>query len=236
MYRWAPDGTFEKLRSANQLAGGDTLRYRYRNVRLGRLHAVDLTNPLRPVLFYRDAQTVVWLHRNLTELRQLNLLDVGLAAVDAVAYAPSEGLWVYATDRQQLLQLDRDAAIRYEGPELSQTFGQPIHAAQLVASPQQVALATTDGRLLLFGPFGGYRTQVLRPARNLSADGDRLVFHEAGDWYYYSGRGLPIERLRLDAGEERLLAYRGGRALFTDATGANFQVRDVSVGDEASGD
>jgi len=215
VYRWRADQSLEKVRAANVLAGLDTLRYRYRNVRLGKLHSIDLTNPLRPVLFYQDAQTVVWLHRNMTELRQLNLLDAGLSAVDAVAYAPSEGLWLYAADRQQLLQLDRDGAVRYASAELSQTFNQPIRASQLAASSTQVSLASDDGRLLLFGPFGGYRTQILQPVDYLVANGDRLVYRSRGQFYRYSGSGLPIDEITVPS-DLRLLGIGGDYALWLD--------------------
>ena len=228
MYRWSSDHTFEKLRVANPLAGRDTLRYRYRNVRLGELHSVDLTNPLRPVLFYRDAQTVVWLHRNLTELRQLNLLDLGLAAIDAVAYAQSEGLWVYAADRQQLLQLDRDGNLRYESPELSQTFGDAIRGERLVATGTQVVLGTDAGRLLMFGPFGGYRTQVLQDADYLAANGDRLVFRSRGEWFRYSGSERRVEPVTLPPGRS-LLALNGDYALWRKPDGT-WQVETQGTG------
>ncbi len=209
VYSWRADGTLEKLRSANQLAGIDTLRYRYHNVRLGRLASVDLTNPLRPVLFYPDAQTVVMLHRNLVELRQIKLLDLGLDAVDAVAYAPNEGLWVYAPDRQQLLQLDRNGAIRQRSPELSQVFNSAIRAACLVATPQQVVLVTDTGRMLLFGPFGSYRSELLRRPSSVQANEKTLLFFEDGQWWRYGGDSQLVEPVAMPNKDQQLVSMRG---------------------------
>ena len=194
VYSLGADGaTLAKLRSANQLAGVDTLRYRYRDVRLGRIASVDLTNPLRPVVFFADAQVVVWLNRNLTEQRRLDLLELGLAPVDAAAYAPNDGLWVFEPDRQRLLRLDRNGAVDQESVELNRLLGMPVRARELAATPQQVALAIEGGRVLLFGPFGAYRTQLLRPASALIADDDRLVFREGADLFRYADDRRLIE-------------------------------------------
>jgi len=163
---------------------------------------------------YSDAQTVVWLNRNLSEARQVNLLDFGLDAVDAVAYAPAEGLWVYAPDRQRLLQIDRNGEPRYESVELSQVFGRAIRAVEIVATPRQVAMSTEDGRILLFGPFGAYRTQLLRPGRQLLANDDRLLFHEGAEWFTYAGDDGLVQPIRQPSSGAELVAPRAEFALW----------------------
>ena len=213
VYEWSPDGTLRKFVTATDVLDGGAVVLRYRNPRLGPIASVDLTNPLRPVLFYDDAQTVVWLDRNLTELRELSLVDLDLGQVDAVAYARNDGLWVYAPDRQRLLLLDRNNAVAQESPHLAQAFGTPVRARELAATPQQVALATRAGRLLLFGPFAAYRTQILRPAAGLVVDGERVLFHEAGRWYALRDGASPPAAVEADA-RGRLLMVREGRALW----------------------
>ena len=214
VYAWGRDQTVVKHYVANPLAGPDTLRYRFRQVQLGAIQSVDLTNPLRPLLFYGDAQRVVWLERNLTELRGLNLLDLGIGAVDAVAYAPNDGLWVYAPDRQQLLLVDRQNRIAQASPTLNLTFGRPVRARQLAATAQQVALLTDDDRILLFDAFGSYRTQLQCPATALVTTEAQLLFAEGGAWYRYGGAGGLVERVSADTSGARLLMLRGGYALF----------------------
>ena len=217
VYEWHPDGTLRKFVTATDVLDGGLVEQRYRNPRLGALASVDLTNPLRPVLFYADAQAVVWLDRNLAELRELSLVDLDLGQVDAVAYARNDGLWLYAPDRQRLVLLDRNNAVTRESPHLAQAFGTPVRAAELAATPRQVALATRAGRLLLFGPFGAYRTQVIRPAAGLSVDGERVLFHEAGRWYALRDDASPPAPVDEDP-RGRLLMLRDGRTLWQRGT------------------
>ncbi len=214
VYRWAPSGAITKFSAASEVLSGVAPELRYQNARLGRLAQVDLTNALRPVLFYREAQTVVYLDRNLAELRQLRLVEFDIGQVDAVAYARNDALWLYSADRQQLLLLDRQNRVIQESPVFSQLFGTPIRVVEMVATAQQVTLATEDGRLLLFGPFGSFRTQVLRPGRFLIADEERLLFFESGRWSAVDRELGFVREIDIGSTSRSLLMIRGERTLW----------------------
>ena len=214
VYRWAPNGAVTKFVAASEVLSGVAPELRYQNARLGRLAQLDLTNPLRPVLFYREAQTVVWLDRNMAELRQLRLVELDLGQIDAVAYARNDALWIYTADRQQLLLVDRQNRVTQQSPIFSQLFGGPVRVTEMVATAQQVTLATESGRLLFFGPFGSYRTQVLRPGRHLVADEERLLFFEGGRWSAVERDLGLVQAIDLGGGGRSLLMLRGERVLW----------------------
>lgn len=213
LYHWSADNRIEKVRTLNQIGQSDSTRSFYQNPRLGNLTSVDFTNPIRPLLFYQDAQTVVWLNRNFTELRSINLLDLGYAAVDAVAYAPNEGLWLYASDLQRLIQVDLNGKVLYQSGELIQIFKQGLRAKQLVANTQQLALKTETGRLLIFGPFGTYRFELLQGGHSLHTVKNRLVFYEGGQWWQYRGSKLPVEPV-IEKSNQELVSLRSEYALY----------------------
>ncbi|MFK8055305.1 MAG: hypothetical protein AB8F78_04210 [Saprospiraceae bacterium] len=214
LYHWSADNRIEKVRSVNQLGQSDTTSYAYQNPRLGRLTSVDFTNPIRPLLFYQDAQTVIWLNRNLSEWRSINLLDLGFSAIDAVAYAPNEGLWLYASDLQKLLQVDLNGKVVYQSTELNQVFNQAIRVEQLVANAQQVAMRTESNRLLLFGPFGAYRTELIGGGSSLHVTKDRLVFFEGQRWWAYRGPKIPVESVVVPTGGKKLVSLSAEFALY----------------------
>ena len=213
LYHWASDDRLEKVVSVNQLGPSDSTAFYYQNPRLGELKSVDLTNPIRPLLFFQDAQTVIWLNRNLSEWRRVNLLDLGFAAIDAVAYAPNEGLWLFDSDAQRLLQLDLNGKLLYQSAELNQVFNQAIRAEQLVANTQQLAMRTQNNRLLLFGPFAAYRSEILQGGTSLHLSKDRLLFYENADWWQYAGANLPIEPV-LSIPRKELVSLRSKFALY----------------------
>ncbi len=214
VYRWTRNGAVTKFAAASEVLSGVAPELRYQNTRLGRLAQVDLTNPLRPVLFYREAQTVVWLDRNLAELRQLRLVELDLGQVDAIAYSRNDALWIYAADRQQLILIDRQNRLTQQSPVFSQLFGKPVRVVEMVATAQQVALATEDGRILLFGPFAGFRTQVNRPGRYLIADEERLLFFDGGSWSSLDRELGLVRELAPGPAGSNLLMLRGDKTLW----------------------
>lgn len=224
LYHWSIDNQIEKVYSVNQLGQTDTTRYRYHNPRLGRLTSVDFTNPIRPMLFYEDAQTVILLNRNLVEFRSINLLDFGFPAIDAIAYATNEGFWIYNSNAQKLIQIDRNGTVLFESTELSRVFNQAIRAEQLVANTQQIAMRTQKNRLLLFGPFGGYRSELLKGGTSLHLVKDRLVFYEGKRWWTYLGPQIPIEPVLEKKGKElvsiraEFTLYRRGNRYWRETT------------------
>lgn len=78
---------------------------RYSNNRLGMAASLDVTNPLKIIVWYKDFQTAVFLDRNLTELGKLNLADAGFPAVRSLASSADGNLWVYDELSSQLLKL-----------------------------------------------------------------------------------------------------------------------------------
>lgn len=75
----------------------------YRELQLGEIFSVDLLNPLRITVFYKQANTAVILDNRLNELKRIsfdNLTDYKL--VDFCTTANDQSLWVFNADLQQL--------------------------------------------------------------------------------------------------------------------------------------
>tara|TARA_R110002073_G_scaffold57778_4_gene146624 strand:- start:16005 stop:16802 length:798 start_codon:yes stop_codon:yes gene_type:complete len=78
--------------------------YTYTNTQLGTISSVDITNPLKIVLFYRDFNTVVILDNRLNELSNtINLTTEAYAKNAAfVSISSINNLWLYSLDDNQL--------------------------------------------------------------------------------------------------------------------------------------
>ncbi len=70
---------------------------------LGEITSVDLINPLKITIFYRDANTTVILDNTLAEIRRINFSSIEeFRNVSHVTNAGDRRLWIYNTDIQQL--------------------------------------------------------------------------------------------------------------------------------------
>lgn len=75
----------------------------YKNVSLGKIHQVDLQNPLQLVLFYKQFTTVVLLDNQLNETAKINFSELQQPLnPEAVSLASQNRLWVYDMLSQKL--------------------------------------------------------------------------------------------------------------------------------------
>ena len=76
--------------------------YTYTNLRFGEIHSVDISNPLKIVVFYRNFNTVVLLDNRLNELETISFE----VTVSFVRKSSGHHLWRYNADAQQLENYD----------------------------------------------------------------------------------------------------------------------------------
>jgi hypothetical protein len=102
--KYSPDGTFQ---------------FRYTNNRLGEAAWLDVTNPLKVLVWYADFRTVVFLNRSLTALGELNLIRAGYPEVRTVAAAADGNLWLYDEVAFQLKKVTPEGQTKFESQALN---------------------------------------------------------------------------------------------------------------------
>lgn len=82
-------------------------KYQFTDLQLGKLTAVDIINPLRITLFYRDMNTVVVVDNRLNEITRINFNTLAnFRTVLFARTAKNNSLWIFNTDLQQLELFD----------------------------------------------------------------------------------------------------------------------------------
>ncbi len=77
--------------------------WEYKNVSLGALSKVDLTNPLKIILFYENFNTIVLLDNQLNETKKINFSEGNIPmSIIATGLASQNQLWIYNRIDQQL--------------------------------------------------------------------------------------------------------------------------------------
>jgi WD40 repeat protein len=135
---------------------GGKLRWRYSNNRFGKLHSIDVSDPLRVVLFYNDFQQVQILNNNLNEITSYSFARNGNLLVSAVASTNNNGLWIFDRASNMLIKLSGNFTEDIRSANLYQLFGEMIDPKKLVASDQYVFVQKKNSEILQFDRFGAY--------------------------------------------------------------------------------
>lgn len=82
-----------------------TEKWEYKNLSLGEITSIDIINPLKTVVFYKDFNHAVLLDNQLSEITKINLSDHNIMGITC-SMASGNRLWVYDDLSNNLLLLD----------------------------------------------------------------------------------------------------------------------------------
>ena len=129
---------------------------RYSNNRLGQAARLDVSNPLKVLVWYADFRTALFLDRSLTELGNLNLITAGYPEVRAVASAQDGNLWLYDEVNFRLVKITPEGEKRYESQSMNLSEATPNRPTCLREGNARVLLADSTQGVFVFDLFAQF--------------------------------------------------------------------------------
>jgi hypothetical protein len=159
LFLLTPDNQLKKYN-----AKGDSLSVFNDVRRYGKIAYIDVTNPLKILLFYQEFGTIVMLDRFLNNINSIDLRQLGFYQVTCIGLAYDNNIWVYDELAGQLNKIASDGTIINQTNDIRQ-FTDSV--------PDPVLLTDQGGLVYLFDPqkgafvfdhYGGF--QKLIPLKN----------------------------------------------------------------------
>lgn len=205
--KYAPDGRF---------------LVRYSSNRLGQIAWLDVSNPLKVLVWYADFRSALLLDRNLTILGEINLISLGYPDVRTVAAASDGNLWLYDEVNFRLLKIAPEGEKRAESQSLNLLDYTPRQPTALREQDNRVWLTDAVAGLGVFDAFG----QFERAQRLVQSVSDVQIIEN--QVIYLSDSSIVAERWPLPQRTEILLPatlrplpkWLGLRRLFVRREGA----------------
>lgn len=122
---------------------------------LGKINSVDVTDPLRILVYYKEYNQIQFLDNNLVELKSPIMLDeIGILASDAVCSSNDGGFWVFDSGTEQLKYFNKNLENSNKSSRVSAKTGHK--SIKLVEKNDFLFLLFPDNELLIFDKFGTY--------------------------------------------------------------------------------
>ncbi|MDJ0645896.1 MAG: hypothetical protein QNJ57_07945 [Flavobacteriaceae bacterium] len=162
--------------------------YSYANTPLGTIAAVDITNPLKILIFYRDFNTLVILDNRLNELSdRINLSDAtyGKNAVFATI-SSNNNLWLYSLDDNVLTLWNYETKQAIFDSQPLQFYKDSFEAKNQVSTYENCWLLS-EKSILEFNEYGSFiketalaNVSMMTPYKRgfIYTKGTILYFHE----------------------------------------------------------
>ncbi len=118
--------------------------------RFGNLFSIDVSNPLKIMVYYRDFATIVILDRQLSIKNVIDLRQHNIFQVSAVAQSFDNKIWLFDEEDNKIKKIDPYGKLLFETPDFRILFND-----KQAYSPNQII--DMNGLLYLYHPKMGWK-------------------------------------------------------------------------------
>lgn len=194
IYLQYKNGQLKKLSPA-----GDSIAVFNDVRRFGKLHSIDVSNPLKVLLFYRDFGTIVVLDRFLNQRNTIDLRQQNILQAKTVAQSFDNGVWVYDELDGKLKRLDDHGSVISETVDFRVLFDSTPSPVSITDANRLVYLYDPEKGLYVFDYFGALKSKIaLLGWSDVQVTGNRLIGRKEGLLESYSPGTLELKERSLD--------------------------------------
>jgi outer membrane protein assembly factor BamB len=178
--------------------------YVFANNRRGAISDVDVTNPLKIIVYYQPYREIVLLDNTLSEVREINLDRLGYEDVKTVAVANDNNIWIYDQARYQLIKIDEAGQEIETSINLTELGLSSLSPRDIKEAGNRVYVTDPETGIVIFDNFGQYiKTLPIKGVEAVYVRKGVLIYASGGDLYLYDDRLINAVSSPLD-----LTAYR----------------------------
>ena len=128
--------------------------------RYGRIHSIDISNPLKVLLYFKDFGTVVILDRFLSRRDVLDLRKLNLLQVKAIAQAYDNGFWVFDEQEARIKHLNDGGQIIDQFTDFRLLFD-PMPSPRVLVDQNKLLYAYDSNQgIYLFDYYGSFKKRI----------------------------------------------------------------------------
>ncbi len=191
----------------------------YSRMDLGVAGQLDVSDPLRPLLFFPETGTLVALDNTLSEQRMLRLWDASLGMPEWIASGVNQDFWVYDALNKEVVRIDERMARRSSTGYLPAVTGHDPEIVGMAERHEQLMIADRTYGLWIFDRFGTYVRRIYLPGiteLRTHAPGMTIITDDEVYWLRYGELEpqkveLPAEGIARDLDAKRVYILADGK-------------------------
>lgn len=172
--------------------------WNYTNNSFGDIDQIDITDPLRVILYYQAYQQVVVLNNNLSEISNYSFNNNPNQQIALVASANNNGFWIYDQLNRELKKLSNNFIDELKSGNIYQRNGIDMNAVYMLSNDQYVFINDAGEGVRIFDRFGNYyKTAVINPVKAFEVEGDELIYQQDNKLLRYNFMTFKSEEIKL---------------------------------------
>lgn len=153
------------LSSGNQIkkynANGDSVAVFNNIKKFGRATFIDVSNPLKILLYYRDFATVVMLDRYLNAVNSIDLRKHHILQAKAIGQSYDNKIWVYDEIDNKLKKVDEEGKLLQETPDFRLLLNIAPSPLKIFDENRYVYVYDSTYGVYVFDYFGALKNNIM---------------------------------------------------------------------------
>jgi hypothetical protein len=178
----------------------------YSNLRLGKISHVDVMNPLKILVYYRDFQQIVFLDNQLSvNSEPVSLEKLGLQQTLLVAASTNNSFWLYDRLNNELQRFNEFSKRTGSTGNLKQVLGTDINPSSMREFNGHLYLSDTLNGIYVFDLFSTFIKAVpLKKVFDFTVDDTRIYYTKGNFICNYDQRAFAEDCLPLKYTAEKI--------------------------------
>jgi hypothetical protein len=163
---------------------------RYSNLKLGAITTVDVTNPLKILVYYRDFQQIVFLDNQLSANSEaVSLEKLGYEQTELVCAGSNNSFWIYNKQNNELIRFNETSKKIASTGNLKQVLQTDIAPTFMLEHNNYLYLNSPETGIYVFDIFGAFSKIIaLRELRNFQVSDNLVYYHKDSTFCSYDHR------------------------------------------------
>ena len=166
----------------------------------GKLFSIDVTNPLKLLLYYQNFSTIVVLDRFLNIRNVINLRKQNIFNVKAIGTSYDNNIWVFDEGDGKIKKIDDNGQVLSETVDLRMIFDTIPSPSQLIDHDGFVHLYDPGKGFYIFDIYGALKNKIpLLQWKNVEVIDKKLYGFTDSSLYQYQPGSLQLKEYKLPA-------------------------------------
>ncbi len=188
-------------------AVGNT-QFRTSDLNFGSIEYFDITNPLKPFIYYRGLGKLVVFDNTLSQQGSaIDLFEKGYEQVELVSGSRGDAYWMWDSRNSEMIKVDVNFKRLLSTGNLSVLLAKTIVPAQIIERGKHVYLRDPKLGVFVFDIYGTYRTTLnILSNEDIQVVNDNIMYADGNNVYVLSADWINEEKLEMPVlGAERVI-------------------------------
>ena len=190
------------ITNTNQLkklnANGDSVAAFNDVKRYGNPSSIDVTNPLKVLLYYKNYSTVVVLDRLLTVRNTINFRKQNIFSVNSICLSYDNNIWIFDEEDYKLKKIDEEGKMLFETTGWRLLFDSVPSPTQLIDRDNFVYIYDPEKGFYIFDYYGSFKNRLaFLNWTNVEVNGKTMYGFGNNKLYSYELKSLNLKEYKL---------------------------------------